>query len=264
MSIILIHLINVKKENNKIKVKEKTCIQKIGRRIKKMKIKIIENGPYLVSGKIPLYKMSINADEEGNICQWHTDYKFPLKENYILCRCGKSKNKPFCDGTHTNTDFTGKEVASKIPYMDRAVQLEDEKFKLTDVWEFCDHSRFCLRKGGIRELLKSDNPEDVKLAIDEAKKCPSGRLVLWDKETGKPIEPVLETSIAVVDDLQKHCEGPLWVRGGIPIESTDGTIYEIRNRVTLCRCGKSDNKPLCDGSHWMTLKEKEEFRKKWD
>ena len=68
----------------------------------------------------------------------------------------------------------------------------------------------------------------------------------------------------MVDDLQKNCEGPLWVRGGIPIESADGTLYEIRNRVTLCRCDKSDNKPLCDGSHWMTLKEKEVFRKKWD
>ncbi|HET8688843.1 MAG TPA: CDGSH iron-sulfur domain-containing protein [Methanosarcina sp.] len=39
------------------------------------------------------------------------------------------------------------------------------------------------------------------------------------------------------------------MRGGIPIESADGKQYEIRNRVTLCRCGKSRNKPFCDGSH---------------
>ena len=57
--------------------------------------------------------------------------------------------------------------------MDRAVKLEDKRFKLTDVWELCDHSRFCLRKGGIRELLKSDNPEDIELAMEEAKNCPS-------------------------------------------------------------------------------------------
>jgi CDGSH-type Zn-finger protein len=228
-----------------------------------MKIKILENGPYLVSGGIPLYEMTIDADEEGNICQWHIDHKFPLKENYILCRCGKSKNKPFCDGTHSKTDFIGTEVASKIPYLDRAVELQSKNLKLTDVWDLCDHSRFCLRKGGIRELLKSDNPEDLETAMEEAKNCPSGRLVLWDNETGKPMEPVLEKSIAVVDDPQKHSEGPLWVRGGIQIESADGTVYEVRNRVTLCRCGESDNKPLCDGSHWMTAQEKEEFRKKW-
>lgn len=228
-----------------------------------MKIKIIENGPYLVTGRISLYKLTIRADVEGDVCEWHTDYEYPLRDTYILCRCGKSNNKPFCDGTHTRSDFVGTEVASKIPYMDRATELEGENLKLTDVWDLCDHSRFCLRKGGVRELMKSDNPEDIELAIQEAKNCPSGRLILWDEKTGKSLEAVLEKSIAVVDDPQKHCEGPLWVRGGIPIESADGTVYEVRNRVTLCRCGKSDNKPLCDGSHWMTPEEKQEFRKKW-
>ena len=29
----------------------------------------------------------------------------------------------------------------------------------------------------------------------------------------------------------------------------DGFAYEVRNRVTLCRCGASKNKPFCDGSH---------------
>ncbi|MHB8164175.1 MAG: CDGSH iron-sulfur domain-containing protein [Methanoregula sp.] len=29
----------------------------------------------------------------------------------------------------------------------------------------------------------------------------------------------------------------------------DGKPYTVRNRVTLCRCGKSGNKPFCDGSH---------------
>lgn len=44
-------------------------------------------------------------------------------------------------------------------------------------------------------------------------------------------------------------DGPLWVRGGIPVESSDGATYEVRNRVTLCRCGRSSNKPFCDGTH---------------
>jgi CDGSH-type Zn-finger protein len=44
--------------------------------------------------------------------------------------------------------------------------------------------------------------------------------------------------------------GPLWVRGGIPVESGhDGRVYESRSRVTLCRCGRSQNKPFCDGTH---------------
>jgi CDGSH-type Zn-finger protein len=39
------------------------------------------------------------------------------------------------------------------------------------------------------------------------------------------------------------------VKGGIPVESSDGTMYDVRNRVTLCRCGRSMNKPFCDGGH---------------
>ena len=41
----------------------------------------------------------------------------------------------------------------------------------------------------------------------------------------------------------------LWVKGGVEIEATDGHVYEVRNRVTLCRCGRSEKHPLCDGSH---------------
>ena len=42
--------------------------------------------------------------------------------------------------------------------------------------------------------------------------------------------------------------GPV-VRGGIPITAADGFQYELRNRVALCRCGASQNKPFCDGTH---------------
>jgi CDGSH-type Zn-finger protein len=79
--------------------------------------------------------------------------------------------------------------------------------------------------------------------------CPSGRLTLHDKKTGKEIEDKLSPSIAVIEDPPLKCSGPLWVRGGITIESHDGKRYETRNRVTLCRCGASQNKPFCDGSH---------------
>ena len=53
----------------------------------------------------------------------------------------------------------------------------------------------------------------------------------------------------MVEDPALECSGPLWVRGGITVESKDGSSYERRNRVTLCRCGASSNKPFCDGSH---------------
>ena len=91
-------------------------------------------------------------------------------------------------------------------------------------------------------------PGFKKIAIEEAANCPSGRLVVWDKQSN-PIEPDYEPSIVVTEDAD-GAPGPLWIRGEVEIESADGRIYEKRNRVTLCRCGKSQNKPLCDGSHF--------------
>jgi len=78
--------------------------------------------------------------------------------------------------------------------------------------------------------------------------CPSGRLVLWD-ENGKAMEPELEPSITTAEDLSIGVSDPLWVKGSFPIEGKDSTLYEIRNRVTLCRCGKNANKPFCNGIH---------------
>ena len=70
-----------------------------------------------------------------------------------------------------------------------------------------------------------------------------------DLESGKTIEPELEPSIVVIEYPPRGEHGPLWVRGGIPVVSADGKPYHIRNRLTLCRCGRSENKPFCDGSH---------------
>lgn len=231
----------------------------------KFRIRILKNGPYIVSGGLPLYRMAIGTDEDGNSYQWCSKEEVPCGETYALCRCGHSKKKPFCDGSHVKVGFDGTETASRTLYMDEAVETEGPNLKLLDVWSLCDHSRFCMRAGGIRKLVaESDNPEARKIAVEEAERCPSGRLVLVDKETGEKLEPEFEPSIVMVHDPQKDCEGPIWVRGGIPIESEDGHIYEIRNRVTLCQCGKSENKPFCDGSHWMSPEKKKEWRAKWE
>jgi CDGSH-type Zn-finger protein len=55
--------------------------------------------------------------------------------------------------------------------------------------------------------------------------------------------------IDLVEDPANEGPGPLWVRGGVQVVAADGFEYELRNRVTLCRCGASRNKPFCDGTH---------------
>ena len=86
--------------------------------------------------------------------------------------------------------------------------------------------------------------------VENSADCPSGRLVVIDKESGVTVEPVLEKSIGFVLDPAMGVDGPYWVRGGIPVFSVDGKRYEVRNRITLCRCGQSTNKPFCDSSHY--------------
>ncbi|MEG1290592.1 MAG: CDGSH iron-sulfur domain-containing protein, partial [Bacteroidales bacterium] len=68
-------------------------------------------------------------------------------------------------------------------------------------------------------------------------------------ETGKIYEPKFEPAIGIIEDSQIAISGPIWVKGGIRIESSNGRSYEIRNRVVICRCGCSSNKPFCDGTH---------------
>jgi CDGSH-type Zn-finger protein len=217
----------------------------------KYSIKVSKNGPYLVSGDIPFVEKIIKYDSKWDTCQWQDGKTYPQQDQYALCRCGQSHNKPFCDGTHLKVKFDGTETASHTLYRDDAVVIDGPGLKLGDAKILCASARFCHRAGGIWNIINaSNNPGDKKIAIEEAADCPSGRLVVYDKETGKPIEPILEHSIVLIDDPYIKTIGPLWVRGGIPIISSDDKPYEIRNRVTLCRCGKSQNKPFCDSSHW--------------
>ena len=213
------------------------------------RIRIVKNGPYLVLGGVPLLEMTIVTDAARDAIGWSKDRTFPPRENYALCRCGKSKDIPFCDGSHVAARFDGTETASRKPYLDQADRIVGPELELTDAEVLCASAHFCVRAGGIWKLTKrSKRPEARQTAIEEAWNCPAGRLVVWDK-SGNVMEPELECSIALVLGPGKGTRGPIWVRGGIPVESADGTLYEIRNRLTLCRCGKSRNKPFCDGSH---------------
>ncbi len=213
-------------------------------------VKVTENGPYLVSGGVPLSEQIMGVDADGQCRGWKEGKAYPAQEKYALCRCGHSRNKPYCDGTHAKIKFDGTEVASHSPYLEESSALSGPALTLTDAQDLCASARFCHRAGGTWELTRdSGNPESRQTAIEEACDCPSGRLVAWDKKDRRAFEPDFQPSIGLVEDAQAGKMGPLWVRGGIPVESADGAAYEVRNRVTLCRCGRSSNKPFCDGTH---------------
>jgi CDGSH-type Zn-finger protein len=93
-----------------------------------------------------------------------------------LCRCGASKNKPFCDGSHHDVQF----AASGEP--------------------------------------------------------PTGETAMLPRRDGElAIDPELD--------------GPLHVRGNLEITSGTGRAVARVTQTKLCRCGGSNTKPFCDGTH---------------
>lgn len=58
----------------------------------KVEIKVRDNGPYKVTGPIRL------IDAEGGVFD-------PPEGPVVLCRCGRSKTKPFCDASHKSVGF---------------------------------------------------------------------------------------------------------------------------------------------------------------
>ncbi len=215
----------------------------------RLRIKVSKDGPYIVMGGVALTVNEIVLDDKGSPFEWRASRSYPVTNTYRLCRCGKSKTSPFCDNSHNAIGFDGTETASLQSFRSEAEVLTGPELTLFDLPKLCVHAGFCDRMGGTWALTQySDTPEAREIAIEQAGNCPSGRLGVCDKD-GNEIEPEYEPSIVLVEDRNKGVSGPLWVRGRIPIESVEGTTYEIRNRVTLCRCGKSANKPFCDGEH---------------
>ncbi len=213
----------------------------------KYRIKIMKNGPYIVSGGVPLSERIITPSGGGYVFEPGCD--LPQAKTYSLCRCGKSKNAPFCDGAHETAGFNGTLTASKRRYRDRAELLEGLAFDMLDD-KRCAFARFCHRDAGSAwELIKqAQTPEQQREAYLAAYECPSGRLTAITKD-GEDLDPALDPSIVVMQDPEEGVSCALFVQGGIPIEGEDGLEYETRNRVALCRCGKSRIKPFCDAMH---------------
>ena len=121
------------------------------------RVKVRENGPLA-------FHADLRLDGEPPGCR------------LTLCRCGDSKNKPYCDGTHVEAGFT----ASGEPASKEMVTLE---------------------------------------------------------ERGGPLE------------IQPATDGPLLVSGPLEIMAGTGRAIERSTNTALCRCGASENKPYCDGTH---------------
>ena len=124
-------------------------------------VTVVHNGPLFVRGDL---RIDGTSKEMSGV-----------RFRAALCRCGQSKNKPFCDNSHETVEF--KDYG--------AVGDAGEGFEAP---------------GGTLEVSKAPN-------------------------------------------------GPLLLNGNFTIAASSGRRAWSGNRAALCRCGKSNNKPFCDGAH---------------
>src|SRR6266545_3141043 len=106
------------------------------------RIKIVEDGPYRVTGA-RLVRMRRVPDDDGEMLRWDRGSVLRDEEPYDLCRCGQSRSKPFCDGTEEEIGFDGAESADRSPTAGRRFEYGDGPVVLTDDPTLCSRATFC-------------------------------------------------------------------------------------------------------------------------
>lgn len=190
-----------------------------------------ENGPFVAKNVTSM------MDRDGK--------PVAVKPLMVLCRCGHSANKPFCDGSHKRVGFRsrGGEPAGR----DRLLTYKGTEVSVTFNPRLCSHAAECGRlarhvfDAGRRPWIEPDNGTVAEVEAVIAA-CPSGALALVTPD-GEPKHKVRPRAQITV---QKN--GPYWVQGVAPPEAPMA-VGQTREKYVLCRCGLSGNKPWCDGAH---------------
>ena len=189
------------------------------------------DGPYLVKD---LQDLKSAADQP-----------MPVKAAIALCRCGGSANKPFCDGTHRENGFSapasGGSPGEHETYRGQRITIHDNR-------TVCAHAGYCtdglaaVFKYGSEPWIDPDGAA-VEAIIETVRRCPSGALS-YSLNGGAPEELERAPAIRVTQD------GPYAITGSVELAAQQWGEGVSREHYTLCRCGRSKNKPFCDGSHW--------------
>jgi CDGSH-type Zn-finger protein len=194
-------------------------------------IACLPNGPYLLE----------NAE-----LRRASGETWPPGKGVALCRCGGSKNKPFCDGTHGKNGFRDDNRAD--PAKDKRAAYVGKGITIFDNRALCAHAAHCTEelasvfRYGKEPWIDADGAS-VQETIALIRKCPSGALsyAIDGVEAAPPERAPMVTVTA---------NGPYAITGGIELMGVKQGEGASSEHYTLCRCGASKNKPLCDGSHW--------------
>lgn len=186
-----------------------------------------ENGPLVVKG----LESFVGPDGE----------ELEAKPAMALCRCGGSANKPFCDGTHRAIGFEsrGGDPAGK----DTLLPYKGEQLTVLYNPRLCSHAGECGRLSSAafnpgRKPWIDPDAVSVTEIENVVRACPSGALQIEGRGHLSP----------EVASIRVERNGPYRVtRAELDAGSAgEGASAE---KMVLCRCGLSGNKPWCDGSH---------------
>ncbi len=204
----------------------------------KPKIACLPNGPYYLLNDMTPAAVPNLRRASGEPCV--------TVRGVALCRCGGSKNKPFCDGTHGTIGFSDRKLSDgrhdkRQSYAGKGITIFDNR-------ALCAHAGYCT--DGLKSVFRYGeepwiDPDGaaVREVIATIEKCPSGALsYAIDGVEARPRER--SPMVTVTKD------GPYAVTGGIELMGVDLGQGASTEHYTLCRCGASKNKPFCDGSHW--------------
>jgi len=164
-------------------------------------------------------------------------------ESIFLCRCGASKNKPYCDGSHDAAGFSDTRAGREKK---TAAEFTGKEITVVDDFSLCAHAGECV--DGAPETFFTKGPDGrvshpdasaTEQIIATIRRCPSGSLLY--KLRGKLVHDYFSAT-----EVRVEKDGPLHVhRAKLHGEARPAT----EDHYTLCRCGASLNKPFCDGMH---------------
>ncbi|WP_424974952.1 CDGSH iron-sulfur domain-containing protein [Dinoroseobacter sp. S124A] len=163
-----------------------------------------------------------------------------------LCRCGRSQNKPFCDGSHTETAFDTEPSPDRTP--DGIKVFEGQQIHIHYNRLLCSHAGECEARLNsvfdtrLRPWITPDNGTRDQIK-DVVRACPSGALS-WSPSGSA----VARHEIGTDPGITIERDGPYRVTG-LRLASDAHAEGASPDKYVLCRCGASRNKPFCDGSH---------------
>jgi len=194
-------------------------------------VAILPDGPILGTG-LPAAELP-----SGEVLQ--------LPKRVSLCRCGASGQKPFCDGSHATIGFSGARSPNRTPddieAYDGAQATIAYNRLLCSKSEICSNTLSAVFRSGAEPWIV---PDAATIAEIEKviRACPSGALRLA-RDGGAP-----EHRAPTAPHL-RIVEGGPYEFNGVRLSGAPACQGQSTTKYALCRCGRSTNKPYCDGSH---------------